>query len=83
MLVMCIAANLGFSPGYSAMTMSGEHEPWVFRGGIITEIQVSLFLLLKFQQRFFNFVRLLFSCVSYSYSEPSPSNVGFGQLSIR
>ncbi|VDN17420.1 unnamed protein product [Dibothriocephalus latus] len=29
-----------FSPGYSEMAMSGEHEPWMFRGGLITEIQV-------------------------------------------
>ncbi|KAL7060931.1 hypothetical protein AAHC03_010127 [Spirometra sp. Aus1] len=28
-----------FSPGYSEMAMSGEHEPWMFRGGLITEIQ--------------------------------------------
>eukprot|EP00108_Taenia_solium_P008405 TsM_001145200 transcript=TsM_001145200 gene=TsM_001145200 len=30
---------LGFSPGYSEMTMSGDHEPWMFRGGLITELQ--------------------------------------------
>uniref|UniRef100_A0A5K3EU73 DUF4771 domain-containing protein n=1 Tax=Mesocestoides corti TaxID=53468 RepID=A0A5K3EU73_MESCO len=28
-----------FSPGYSEMTMSGDHEPWMFRGGLITELQ--------------------------------------------
>ncbi|VDM16665.1 unnamed protein product [Hydatigera taeniaeformis] len=28
-----------FSPGYSEMTMSGDHEPWMFRGGIIAELQ--------------------------------------------
>lgn len=33
---------LGSSPGYSEMTMSGDHEPWMFRGGLIAELQVSI-----------------------------------------
>lgn len=24
------------------MTMSGDHEPWMFRGGLIAELQVSI-----------------------------------------
>ncbi|VUZ39104.1 unnamed protein product [Hymenolepis diminuta] len=28
-----------YSPGYNEVAMSGDHEPWMFRGGLITELQ--------------------------------------------
>uniref|UniRef100_A0A183B7K0 GST_C_6 domain-containing protein n=1 Tax=Echinostoma caproni TaxID=27848 RepID=A0A183B7K0_9TREM len=31
-----------FSPGYRDMVTSGDQEPWTFRGGLITELQVRL-----------------------------------------
>ena len=36
----CFTFDLGFSKGWKETFMSGEHEPWVFRGGLIADLQV-------------------------------------------
>lgn len=32
---------LGFSKGWKESFMSGDQEPWVFRGGLVADLQVS------------------------------------------
>lgn len=36
---------VGFSRGWKETFMSGEQEPWVFRGGLTADLQVSKILL--------------------------------------
>lgn len=31
---------LGFSKGWKESFMSGDQEPWVFRGGLVADLQV-------------------------------------------
>lgn len=43
--VVCIfslSKLLGFSKGYKEAFMSGDQEPWVFRGGLQAELQVCM-----------------------------------------
>lgn len=34
---------VGFSKGWKETFMSGDQEPWVFRGGLTADLQVRLF----------------------------------------
>jgi len=36
---------LGFSKGWKENFMSGDQEPWVFRGGLVADLQVNKIIL--------------------------------------
>lgn len=36
---------LGFSKGWKESFMSGDQEPWVFRGGLVADLQVNKIIL--------------------------------------
>lgn len=38
---MSLLTFVGFSKGWKEAFMSGEQEPWVFRGGLTADLQVS------------------------------------------
>lgn len=40
LLKMILCFGLGFSNGWKETFMSGEQEPWVFRGGLTADLQV-------------------------------------------
>jgi len=39
---MILYLGIGFSNGWKETFMSGEQEPWVFRGGLTADLQVHL-----------------------------------------
>jgi len=39
--LVIIIKILGFSKGWKESFMSGDQEPWVFRGGLVADLQVS------------------------------------------
>lgn len=41
LLKMILCFGLGFSNGWKETFMSGDQEPWVFRGGLTADLQVS------------------------------------------
>lgn len=42
---MSLLTFVGFSKGWKEAFMSGEQEPWVFRGGLTADLQVSFIYL--------------------------------------
>jgi len=41
-MILCL--GIGFSNGWKETFMSGDQEPWVFRGGLTADLQVHLIL---------------------------------------
>lgn len=48
LLKMVLRLDTGFSNGWKETFMSGDQEPWVFRGGLTADLQVHIICLSRF-----------------------------------